>query len=136
MEMIVDFPGGAAVDAHFKDFTVHTDQPAPVGANTGPAPFDYFLASLATCAGFYVISFCQQRQIPTEGIRLVQNSERDRETGMVTRVTIDIQLPPGFPERYRAAVIRSAELCAVKKHIEHAPAFEVRTSEREAAGAH
>ncbi len=126
MEMIVDFPGGARVDAHFLDFTVRTDQPlAGGGENSAPSPFSLFLASLATCAGFYVLDFCRHRGIATEGLRVIQRSDRNRQTGMVEKVEIEIQLPPGFPERYRDAVIRSAEQCAVKKHLEHPPTFSI-----------
>ena len=128
MEMVIDFPGGARVDAHFGPFTVKTDQPSQGGGqNSAPTPFAVFLASVGACAGLYVLGFCRQRGISTEGMRLVQNLEVDPHTGMVSKVNLDIQLPPGFPEKYRAAVIRSAEQCAVKKHFEHPPAFEINT---------
>ena len=134
MEMMIDFPGGARVDAHFGPFTVQTDQPPLTGgsAASAPTPFATFLAALGTCAGFYVLSFCQRRGIATEGLRLVQQTETDSDTGMVCRVRLDIELPPDFPEQYRAAVIRAAEQCAVKKLLEHPPAFEIRTVAREA----
>ncbi len=128
MEMIIDFPGGSRVDAHFGAFTVRTDQPAHGGGDeSAPTPFATFLASLGTCAGIYVLGFCRQRGLPTDGLRLVQALEVDRATGMVAKVQLDIQLPAGFPEKYRAALIRSAEQCAVKKHLEHPPVFEVST---------
>ena len=129
MEMLIDFPGGARVDAHFSQFTIKTDQPAQGGGeNSAPTPFATFLASLGTCAGIYVLGFCRQRGIPAEGIRLLQRMESNPLTGLVSRVTLDIQLPPNFPEKYREAVIRAAEQCAVKKHLEHPPAIEVSTS--------
>jgi ribosomal protein S12 methylthiotransferase accessory factor len=126
MEMLIDFPGGARVDAHFGEFIVRTDQP-PQGGGDGsaPTPFATFLSSLGTCAGIYVLGFCRQRGLPTENIRLVQKMEFDPATHMVTRVALDIQLPPDFPEKYKAAVIRSAEQCAVKKHFERPPAIQV-----------
>ncbi len=129
MEMTIDFPGGARVDAHFGPYTVRTDQP-PSGGGDGsaPTPFATFLASIGTCAGIYVLGFCRQRGIPTEGLRLIQNLEVDRLTGRVAKVLLDIQVPPEFPEKYKAAVIRSAEQCAVKKHFEHAPVFEISTT--------
>ncbi len=127
MEMIIDFPGGARVDAHFGPYTIATDQPAQGGAASAPTPFATFLASVGTCAGIYVLGFCRQRGLPTEGLRLVQDLEVDPMTGMVTKILLDIQLPPGFPEKYKAAVIRSAEQCAVKKHLQQPPAFDVRT---------
>lgn len=126
MDMVIDFPGGARVDAHFGKFTVRTDQPAIGGGNeSAPTPFDTFLASLGTCAGIYVLGFCRQRNLPTEGIRLVQRAIADPTTGTVTQIEIEIQLPADFPEKYKGAVIRSAEQCKVKKHMEHPPAFQV-----------
>ncbi len=125
MEMVIDFPGGARVDAHFGPFTVRTDQPPQGGEDSAPAPFSIFLASIGTCAGIYVLGFCRQRNIPTDGIRLIQNLEVDRATGMVSKVLLDIQLPPDFPEKYKTAVIRAAEQCKVKKHFEHPPQFAI-----------
>jgi ribosomal protein S12 methylthiotransferase accessory factor len=132
--MTIDFPGGARVDAHFGPFTVKTDQPAQGGGEAAaPTPFATFLASIGTCAGIYVLGFCRQRGLATEGITLSQRLEVDPLTGMVAKVLLDVHLPPGFPEKYRAAVIRSAEQCAVKKHLEHPPRFEVKAVAAEAA---
>ena len=125
-EMIIDFPGGARVDAHFGPYTIKTDQP-PAGGGEGsaPAPFSLFLASLGTCAGIYVLGFCRQRGLPAEGIRLVQRIERDPATHMVGKVALELHLPPSFPEKYKDALIRAAEQCAVKKHLERPPAITV-----------
>jgi putative redox protein len=130
MEMVIDFPGGARVDAHFGDYTVETDQP-PVGS--APTPFATFLASIGTCAGIYVLGFCQQRGLPSEGIRIIQRMDSDRMTGMVGKIELEIQVPPTFPEKYLPSLIRSAELCAVKKHMETPPQFEIYTREVEMA---
>jgi putative redox protein len=128
MEMTVDFPGGARVNAHFGSFTVETDQPKLYGGdNAAPSPFELFLASLATCAGFYVLGYCKTRGISTEGIRLFQKLEQDPDSKLVKKVRIEIQLPPEFPSKYSSAVIKAAESCLVKKHLEHPPAFEVVT---------
>jgi putative redox protein len=128
MEMMIDFPGGARVDAHFGPYTVMTDQPPSGGGNgEAPSPFDLFLASMATCAGIYVLGFCRQRGLPSEGIRIRQQVNRDIQTGMVNQIDMEIQVPPEFPEKYHDSLIRSAQLCAVKKHIEHPPAFEITT---------
>ena len=129
-EILVNFPGGARVDAHFDGFTVQTDQPIQAGGeDSAPSPFSLFLASLATCAGIYVLGFCRQRNLPTEGIQILQRMEKDPVSGMVTRVDLDIQVPASFPEKYRPSLVRSAELCAVKKHIENPPQFNITTSE-------
>ena len=129
MEMTIDFPGGARVDAHFGDFTVPTDQP-PAGGGSGsaPTPFATFLSSIGTCAGIYVLGFCQQRGIPTQGIRLVQRMRTDPMTRLVNDIQVTIELPAGFPEKYVGAVVRAAEQCTVKKHFEHPPVIRVDSS--------
>jgi len=128
VEMTVDFPGGSCVHAHFGPFTVESDQPKSNGGEgAAPTPFQLFLASLATCAGYYVLGFCKMRGIPTEGIRLTQKIESDPATKMVSKVRVEIQLPPDFPKQYSSAVIRAAESCLVKKHLEKPPSFEVVT---------
>lgn len=124
MEMVIDFAGGAQVDAHFGPYTVKTDQPP---AATAPTPFALFLASIGTCAGIYVLGFCQQRNLPTEGIRIIQRTTTDPDTRMVGKIDLEIQVPPEFPEKYLSSLIRSAELCAVKKHLETPPQFDVTT---------
>jgi putative redox protein len=129
MEIAVDFPGGARVDAHLGSLTVHTDQPKEVGGdNSAPSPFIVFLASLATCAGYYVYGFCKSRGIPMDGIKVIQKAEQDPKTKMVGKISVEIQLPSDFPEQYKSAVIRAAESCLVKKHLEHPPSFEMFTS--------
>jgi ribosomal protein S12 methylthiotransferase accessory factor len=124
MELVIDFPGGSRVDAHFGPYTVQTDQPPVASA---PTPFAVFLASIGTCAGIYVLGFCQQRGISSDGIRIVQRTHNDPASGMVVKIDLEIQVPPGFPEKYLPSLVRSAELCAVKKHLEKPPKFEVYT---------
>jgi len=133
MEMVIDFPGGARVDAHFGAYTVKTDQPvAGGGEGSAPTPFATFLASIGTCAGIYALGFCRQRGLPTEGMRIIQRVANDPLSGMVGRIELEIQVPPGFPEKYLPSLIRSAELCAVKKHFENPPKIEVTTHTLEA----
>jgi putative redox protein len=128
MDMTISFPGGARVDAQFGTFTVRTDQPAQGGGEgSAPTPFALFLASLGTCAGIYVLGFCKQRGLPTDGIRISQRVDRDPATGMVGTVAMDIEVPPDFPEKYHSSLVRAAEQCAVKKHMEHPPRFNVKT---------
>lgn len=128
MEIRVDFPGGARVDAHYGEFTIKTDQP-PMGGGDGsaPTPFSLFLAAIGTCAGIYVLGFCRQRGLPTDGIYILQRDHRNPATGMVEKIDLEIRVPPSFPEKYYDALVRSAEQCAVKKHLEHPPAFSVVT---------
>ncbi len=128
MEMTITFPGGARVDASFDGFTVATDQPLAVGGEgSAPTPFAVFLSSIGTCAGIYVLGFCKQRGLPTDGIRIIQRPHRDPMTGMVEAIDLEIQVPETFPEKYYESLIRSANLCAVKKHLEHPPSFNVYT---------
>lgn len=122
----VTFPGGKRVDANLAGRVIRTDQPASLGGeDSAPAPFDLFLASIATCAGIYVLGFCQARNLSTEGLALRQRVDIDPETKLPRRVRIEIDLPHGFPERYRTAITRAAENCKVKKTIAAAPIFEV-----------
>jgi putative redox protein len=133
MEMEITFPGGARVDAHFDGLTLKTDQPVRGGGSgSAPTPFATFLASIGTCAGIYVLGFCQQRGLPADGIKIIQRMQSNPMTGLVGKISLEIQLPPDFPEKYKAAVVKSAEMCAVKKHLEHPPVFEITTT---AAGA-
>ena len=128
MDMTVTFPGGMRVDAEFGGFTIKTDQPVKGGGDhSAPTPFATFLASIGTCAGIYVLGFCKQRNLPTDGIRIVQRTIPDPVTGLVGRIEMDIQVPPSFPEKYYDALVRAADQCAVKKHLEHPPAFAVKT---------
>ncbi len=123
MEMQIVFPGGARVDAISGDMVITTNQDG-----SAPAPFGLFLASIGTCAGIYVLSFCTQRGIPTENIRIVQRMSSNPFTRLIDQIELDIQVPPDFPEKYKEAVIRAADQCAVKKHLENPPQFNVHTS--------
>lgn len=131
MEIKITFPGGKKVNAEINSRIIPTDQPVEGGGEgSAPTPFDYFLASLGTCAGIYVLSFCQQRQIDTEGLALTQRMEfATSEDGKnkLAKVSIDIHLPTGFPEKYRNAIVKTAELCTVKKVIMDPPEFEITT---------
>lgn len=126
--MEIRFPGGVAVEALHRGFTIRTDQPAADGgANSAPSPFDLFLASLGTCAGFYALRFCQERQLPADGLSLTLTTERDALKRRVAKIRIEIRLPEGFPEKYQGAILRAVDQCAVKRHVVEAPAFEVVT---------
>ncbi len=133
MDIEIVFPGGKRVDAVYKGFTIRTDQPPQAGGEgTAPSSFDLFLASIGTCAGFYVLSFCQERDLPTEGMRLVQTMERDPQRGTISQIDIEIQLPEGFPAKYKEAAVRSVEACTVKKHLHDPPAINVHATVGEA----
>ncbi|MFA4838460.1 MAG: OsmC family protein [Candidatus Neomarinimicrobiota bacterium] len=130
MELTIDFPKNLQVDAHLGNFTVHTDQPLSAGGDgSAPTPFALFLSSIGTCAGIYILGFCRQRNLPTENVRIVQRMETDPKTGLIGNIELEIQIPPDFPEKYRDSLVRSANLCAVKKHLENPPKFNAHTTE-------
>lgn len=129
MDMIVTFTGSKKVDASYKGFTIKTDQPEKSGGDgTAPAPFDLFLSSIGTCAGLFVLVFCQKRDISTDNINVVLSTERNTETHMIGKIAININLPDGFPEKYVKAVVSAANLCPVKNHIVNAPDFDVQAN--------
>lgn len=124
-EIIVTLPGGRRVDAQIGHHTLHTDQPHDNGgSDTAPSPFDVFLGSMGACAGIFIQGFCAKRNISTEGIRIVERPSF-AEDGTLSEVDFEIQLPPDFPERYRAAIVSVAEQCSVKRAIAAQPRFVV-----------
>lgn len=126
MEMEIRYEGGKKVTADFRGFTVKTDQPSEDGGeNSAPAPFEFFLASIGTCAGFYVLAFCESRRIDARDITLRLLDARSVDGTRLEAVRIEIHLPPEFPEKYRKAVIRSADQCSVKKAIKNPPEFDI-----------
>jgi putative redox protein len=122
MAMQITFGDGDRVDAVYKGKTIATDQEGPL-----PEPFELFLASIGTCTGYYVGKFCRSRDISTDGIQLELRRILVPESKMIERIEIDVQLPAGFPEKYRAAVVRAAKQCTVKKHLDQPPVIEVET---------
>jgi len=129
MEFKVSLSGNKRVDAHVGQFVIKTDQSVDAGGDaSAPEPFALFLASIGACAGVYVVYFCQARDIPTEGIEVIQRMDFDPESSpRLQKVTIEIRVPPTFPEKYLQAVARAASNCAVKKTILNPPEFDVNT---------
>ena len=128
MDMEIYFPGGKRVYANYGGFTIQTDQPARGGGEgSAPAPFDLFLASIGTCAGIYALGFMQQRGIDPEGSKLTMRTRHNPTIGLIDKIELELKTPPGFPDKYRDAIINAMELCAVKKHLEHPPSFNVYT---------
>jgi ribosomal protein S12 methylthiotransferase accessory factor len=122
MEMHITFPRGKRVDATFDHYVVHTDQPRSVGGDdSGPSPYELFLASIATCVGYYVLAYCDARKISTDGIEVIQRAIYGGDGKAVTDLELDIHLPANFPENHRAGVIRAAESCKVKKALANPP---------------
>lgn len=127
-EIVVTLPGGRRVDARVGSHVVRTDQPRDNGGeDSAPSPFQLFLAAVGTCAGIFVQGFCAKRGLSSEGIRILERPSFDRETGVLTSVELEIQVPPSFPEKYHEALVRVADQCSVKRTIQAQPAFQVRT---------
>jgi len=122
MDAKITFPGGLQVNAEYGPFTIVTNQDG-----TAPAPFTLFLASIGTCAGIYALSFCKQRGLNSEGLEILQRTTSDPETHMITEVALEIKLPEDFPEKYRSAIVRAVDQCAVKKHLLQPPKFSITT---------
>lgn len=125
MKIEVSFPGGVAVDAHCNGHTIHTDQPEKSGGRgSGPAPFDLFLASLATCGGYYAVAFCRERDIDTEGLGICLEPVRDPETRRLARIRLEVRLPEHFPKKYEKAILRAVDQCSVRRSLLEPPAIE------------
>jgi putative redox protein len=128
--MEIYFEGNKKVNAIINGFEIKTDQSKFGGGDeSAPEPFTLFLASLGTCAGIYVKSFCDQRNIDTEGIKLFQKLDYDRAKRMIGTIHLEIKVPDSFPEKYHDAVINAASLCAVKKHMHPDVKFEVKVTQ-------
>ena len=128
MALEVRFSGGKKVDAAFKGFTIKTDQSEKDGGEgSAPTPTFLFFASLGTCAGLYALNFCEKRKIDTTQLKLVLDFETHPKTHMVTKIVMNLTLPPEFPEKYIPAIIKAMDLCYVKKHLHEPPEFETIT---------
>lgn len=126
MEMEISFNGGKRVTSNYKGFTVETDQPREEGGGgTAPEPYDLFLSSMGTCAGIYIVYFCEKRNLPIDGIKMMLEFDKNDRTRLIKEVRMNIQLPPEFPEKYRKAIVRAAEMCTVKRSLADPPRFNV-----------
>lgn len=131
MDIKITFPGKKRVEAEADGIIIATDQSEENGGDgSAPSPYTLFLASVGTCAGFYVLTFCQQRRIPTDNISLQQRTEFSTDQDgkrKLSKVSIEINIPKDFPRQYYNAIIKTAEQCAVKKTIMNPPLFEITT---------
>ncbi|UCF66716.1 MAG: OsmC family protein [Acidobacteriota bacterium] len=124
MLMEIVFPGDDRVEAVADGRVIATDQ-----HGAAPSPFELFLASIGTCAGIYVARFCHRRGLPTDQLRIRQRMTMDPATRMIERVELEFDLPDDFPDKYRSAVVRAAEQCAVKKHLARPPEIAITIAE-------
>ena len=124
MEIKVNFLDKLRLEAKFDDFTVIADQPIRYkGDGSAPGPFDYFLASSALCAAYFVKLYCNTRDIPTENIRLSQNNIVDPENRYKQIFKIQVELPADISDKDRQGILRSIERCTVKKVVQEGPQF-------------
>ena len=128
MEINVNFLDNLRLEAKFDDFTVVTDQPIRYkGDGSAPSPFDYFLASSALCAAYFVRVYCKARDIPTDNIRLSQNNIVDPEDRYNQIFRIQVELPEDLPEKHRQGILGSIDRCTVKKVVQTNPTFQIET---------
>ena len=131
MELKVFLEGGKRVSTQVGNHLIVTDQPAKHGGgDSAPAPYDLFMASIGTCAGFYVQSYCESKGVDSSGIEITLSARRDPTTKQISGFVTTIHLPPGVPEKLHAALKKVAEQCAVKKTIMNSPEFVVETVTR------
>jgi ribosomal protein S12 methylthiotransferase accessory factor len=131
MDIRITFPGGKKVNAEVNGLVITTDQTKlDGGENTAPSPYFHFLASIGTCAGSYILYFCQERKISTDGITITERLEfatTPEGKAYLDTIAIDINVPPDFPEKYHRALIKVVDQCAVKKAILRPPKFAINT---------
>jgi ribosomal protein S12 methylthiotransferase accessory factor len=122
----ISFPGGKKVDIKVGDFIINTDQsPKRGGEASAPEPFDLFLASMASCAGIFALGFCHSRSIPTNGLHMEMDWEKDNQPPHAAKVIYRLTLPDGFPSKYRSSIVKAINLCSVKHYIHNAPEFSI-----------
>ena len=130
MEIKVNFLDNLRLEAKFDDFTVTADQPIRYkGDGSAPSPFDYFLASSALCAAYFIKVYCKARDISTENIRLSQNNIVDPEDRYNQIFQIQVELPEDISDKDREGILRSIDRCTVKKVVQTGPEFKIETVE-------
>lgn len=126
MQIIVSLLENQKLEASFDGHTVPSDQPViNKGEGSAPSPFDYFLASTAFCAGYFVKAYCVSRNISTEGVRIVQNTTHADDNKYKYIFDIKVEVPASFSEKDREGILRSVNGCSVKKTIQLMPEFKV-----------
>jgi ribosomal protein S12 methylthiotransferase accessory factor len=130
MKIEISLLDGQKLQASFGNHQIISDQSVSVGGEESyPEPFDYFLASMPLCAGFYIRKFCESRGISTEGISLTQEQTTIGEDKYQKRFAISVTLPEGFPDKYKKAILAAANTCTVKKVIQAVPEFDIQIAQ-------
>ena len=128
--MNINFLGGKKVSATYNGFTIESDQPRMAGGEeSAPSPSALLIASVGTCAGFYVQFFCQKHGISMDEVKMTVLAEPDNRTGLFGKIIIDLKLKQKFPEKYIKAIKSAANACVVKKTIANSPEFIIRTGQ-------
>lgn len=131
----VEFAGQKKINVEIDGIIVETDQsPENGGGGSAPEPFQHFLAAIASCTALYALEFCSARDISTEGMGFRMICRRDEKLKRYTEIALELTLPRGFPEKFRGAITRAMDLCAVKRHLLNSPEFEIKTISSEPAG--
>ena len=126
MKIEVDLLQGQKLQASFGEHSIVSDQSVQAGGDAEhPEPFDYFAASMPLCAAFFMRKFCEQREISTQGMRVIQETTNVGDDKFQKRFSLKVVLPDGFPEKYRKALLAAANSCTVKKVIQNVPEFEI-----------
>lgn len=129
MELEIFFEDNKKVNASLNGSVIKTDQSVKHGGDgTAPEPFNLFLASIGTCAGVYVKSFCDKRGIDASRIRIIQRHSFNQQTRLIDNIELEAILPEDFPEKYRNAIISAMDLCTVKRHLKDPPQITSLTS--------
>jgi putative redox protein len=124
--MKIYFPGGKQISADYKGHTIETDQSIRSGgAGKNPSPFDLFKASLGTCMAFYVMAFCQERNIPLDSVYIDITFEEDH---IIQSIHVNIYVDERFPEKYLKPIIRVTDACKIKEQLHHPPTYHVQAS--------
>lgn len=130
MKVEVELLEGQKLQASFGKHQIISDQSVSVGGDESyPEPFDYFLASMPLCAGFFIRKFCESRGISTDGISLSQEHHTVGEDKYHKHFAIKVTLPEGFPEKYKKPLLAAANTCTVKKVIQTMPEFDIQIAE-------
>jgi putative redox protein len=129
MELEIFFEGNKKVNARLNGSVIKTDQSVQHGGDgTAPEPFNLFLASVGTCAGVYVKSFCDKRDIDASNIKIIQRQSFNQQTKLIDNIELEAVLPDDFPDKYRKAIISAMDLCTVKRHLKDPPQISTITS--------
>jgi ribosomal protein S12 methylthiotransferase accessory factor len=125
-EIKIEFGEGQKLSAVSNNYCIDVDMPTSEGGQgSAPEPMDLFLASLVTCAAHYARKFCESRSLPMNGLGLKVRYKYNQQGTQIARFTYELTIPEGFPEKYKAALLRALDLCPIKKLLLSPPSFQL-----------